>query len=504
MSPFIRLHGISKHYGGVPALSDVDLDVFPGEIHAILGENGAGKSTLMKLLTGVVQPSSGDLELDGTRIRLASPRYAAAHGLVCMFQELSLVPDLSVAENILLSHGLTRGGFFLRRARRDVAAAMVHVGAAHVPLDAPVRALSLADRQLTEIAKALYRRPRLLILDEATSALTRERAERVFDVVREARAAGVAVLFISHRFAEVEALADRVSVFRNGRHVETFAAGARSREAIVALMIGQRLVEFYPPRPPPPPEPRPEPVLSVRRLSWGEDLRGVDLDVRPGEIVGIGGLEGQGQQALMLALFGVLIGITGELSVAGRMVRNLTPYRAKAPWPGLALVPQDRKTEGLILDLSIAENLRLAALDRASSGWGEDDGTMARLVGRLGLVYGRLEDAVSTLSGGNQQKVVLAKWLALAPRCLLLVDPTRGIDVRAKAQIYGLLRELAAEGMAILLQSTDQEELVHLCDRVHVFYRGKVNAVLAGATLTSESLIAACMNLRPFGAEREA
>jgi len=497
MTPLVRLISISKHYGGVPALTDVDLAVEPGVVHAVLGENGAGKSTLMKLLAGVVQPSAGRMEIDGQPVRLASPREAMARGIVCMFQELSLVPDLSVGENIVLAGGLTRAGFIRRAAWRDAAAALARIGGEHIGTDTPVRALSLADRQLTEIAKALYRRPRLLILDEATSALTRSQADQVFAAVRTARAAGAAILFISHRFAEVEALADLVSVFRNGRHVETFPAGTRTREAIVALMIGQRLAEFYPPRLAPPPDPALPPLLAVRGLAWQSELRGVDLEVRPGEIVGLGGLDGQGQQRLMQALFGVLIGVTGEVAVAGRPLGRLTPHRAKRPWPGLALVPEDRKTEGLILDLSIAENLALAWLDRCSFGLLRGQGELAgRLVRRLGLVYGDIDDAVSTLSGGNQQKVVVAKWLALGPRCLLLMDPTRGIDVRAKSQIYGLLRELAAEGMAILLQSTDQEELVHVCDRVHVFYRGRVNAVLQGAALTSEALVTACMNLQ--------
>jgi ribose transport system ATP-binding protein len=497
MAPVVRLTGISKHYGGVPALTDVDLDVAPGVVHAILGENGAGKSTLMKLLAGVTQPSAGRIEVDGRPVRFASPRDAAALGIVCMFQELSLVPDLTVGENIVLSQARTRAGFIRRSAWREAEAALARIGAAHIKLNVPVRALSLADRQLTEIAKALYRRPRLLILDEATSALTQSQTARVFAVVREAKAAGAAILFISHRFAEVDAVADRVSVFRNGQHVETFPAGTRSREAIVALMIGQRLTEFYPPRLTPP-DTAAAPLLTARGLSWHGELRGVDLDLRPGEIVGLGGLDGQGQQLLVQALFGVLIGVQGEITVAGKQVHRLTPNAAKRAWPGFALVPEDRKTEGLILDLSIAENLQLAWLDQCRFGLLRDQGDIAtRLVRRLGLVYGGMDDAVSTLSGGNQQKVVLAKWLALGPRCLLLLDPTRGIDVRAKSQIYSLLRELAAEGMAILLQSTDQEELVHVCDRVHIFYQGRVNAVLEGDTLTAEALVAACMNLLP-------
>ena len=498
MTPLIRLSGIGKQYGGVPALTEVDLEFEAGVVHAILGENGAGKSTLMKLLAGVTQPSTGSLAVDGKPERFASPRDAAARGIVCMFQELSLIPDLTVGENIVLAQAATRAGFIRRSAWRAAAAALARIGAGHIALDATVRGLSLADRQLAEIAKALYRRPRLLILDEATSALTQSQADRVFEVVRAEKANGAAILFISHRFAEVEAVADRVSVFRNGRHVETFPAGTRSREAIVSLMIGQRLTEFYPPRLTPPPAASVAPTLSVRNLTWHQELRGVDLAVRPGEIVGLGGLDGQGQQRLVQALFGVLIGLHGEISVDGETVAHLTPHRAKRPWPGLALVPEDRKTEGLILDLSIAENLQLAWLDRSPYGLLRDAGGLGeRLVHRLGLVYGHMDDAVSTLSGGNQQKVVLAKWLALSPRCLLLLDPTRGIDVRAKSQIYTLLRELAAEGMAIVLQSTDQEELVHVCDRVHVFYQGRVNAVLEGDSLNAETLVAACMNLQP-------
>jgi ribose transport system ATP-binding protein len=315
-------------------------------------------------------------------------------------------------------------------------------------------------------------------------------------VARAPRAAAPAILFISHRFAEVEALADRVSVFRNGRRVESFVAGARGRDEIVSLMIGRKLTEFYPPRPKRSTLDGREPRLSVRGLSWREELFGVDIDVRPGEIVGVGGLDGQGQQLLLLALFGMLIGIEGEIHVEGRKLGAMTPHRSKARWPGIALAPEDRKTEGLILELSIAENMRLAALDRGRWGMVSSDAAAAdRLVARLGLIYRHLDDPVSSLSGGNQQKVVLAKWLSLAPRCLLLLDPTRGIDVRAKSQIYTLLRELAAEGMAILVQSSDQEELVHLCDCVHVFYKGKVNAVLQDDLLTSEALVAASMNI---------
>ena len=267
-------------------------------------------------------------------------------------------------------------------------------------------------------------------------------------------------------------------------------------------MVGQRLSEFFPPRINPAPDPAAAPVLELRNLTWEPEIRDVSLAVRPGEIVGMAGLDGQGQQHLLQAIFGLLRGVTGEVRVDGRMTPS-DPHRAKQPWPGLALVPEDRKTEGLILSLSILDNLRLAALDRRPGGLMRGtppEEVRARAVlDTFDLVYKSMDDPVGSLSGGNQQKVAIAKWLALGPRVLLLMDPTRGIDVRTKAQIYRVLRQLAAEGMAIVLQSTDHEEMVHLCDRVYVFYRGRVNTTLEGNALTSEKLVAACLDLVDAG-----
>jgi ribose transport system ATP-binding protein len=496
--PVVELASVSKSYGGAPALTDVDFACHPGVIHAVLGENGAGKSTLMKLLAGVVQPTSGSIRIDGEPIRFTSPRRAMARGIVCMFQELSLVPDLTASENIVLARASYRAGFVRKRSFAEAAAALERIGAGHIPLDLPIRHLSLADKQLVEIAKALHGKPRLLILDEATSALTLDQVDRVFAVLRELKAEGVGILFISHRLREVEAIADLMSVFRNGRHVDTFPAGTRSRDEVVALMVGQRLSELYPPRLAPPPALSVAPVLEVEHASWEPEIREVSLAVRPGEIVGVAGLDGQGQQHVLQAIFGLLKGVKGDIRVAGRTVPS-DPHLAKRPWPGLALVPEDRKTEGLILALSIRENLRLAALDRRTSGLlagttPEETRAMETLTA-FDLVYRSLDDPASSLSGGNQQKVAIAKWLALSPSVLLLMDPTRGIDVRTKAQIYAVLRRLSAEGMAIVLQSTDHEEMIHLCDRVYVFYRGSINATLTGDDLTSERLVAACLNL---------
>jgi ribose transport system ATP-binding protein len=496
--PLIRLKSVSKSYGGVPALTEADLTCEAGIVHAVLGENGAGKSTLMKLLAGVIQPNAGTIEVDGHAVTFASPRDAAKHGIVCMFQELSLMPHLSVGDNMVLVLPPGRFGVVGRAGYRAARAALDRIGGRGIALSSRIADLSLAERQLVEIAKAVLRKPRLLILDEATSALTSELVETVFKVVRELKQEGVAILFISHRMHEVDALADRISVFRNGRHIETFDAGERNHNEIVRLMIGQSLKELFPPRGAAVPA-SVAPLLRVRDLSWNDQLSHVDLDVRPGEIVGLGGLDGQGQQQLMHAIFGVLNRVTGSVELDGKPIARIDPPRAKAPEIGLALVPEDRKTEGLVLDMSITDNLRLAALGRLPMGLmrssGELDAGLAQLIDRLALTFGTLDDPVGTLSGGNQQKVVLAKWLALSPRCLLLMDPTRGIDVKTKAQIYRLLKDLAGEGLAIVLQSTDYEELIHLCDRVYVFYRGTVNRELTGDALTADALIAASMNI---------
>ena len=493
-APLIELSGISKTYGAVRALRDVDFSAFAGTIHAILGENGAGKSTLMKLLSGAAAPSAGDIRVDGRPVRFSGTRDASSRGIVCMFQELSLMPGLSVGDNIVLARPRTRFGLLRRRAYDEAAAALARIGAEGIALDTPVQELTLAERQMVEIAKALYRKPRLLILDEATSALGAAAVEKVFSVVRDLRDEGCCVLFISHRFHEVEALADRVSVFRAGSHVRTFPAGSLSQREIVALMIGQSMEELFPPARPPVGRDTP-PCLALRNVGFGHELRDISIEVRPGEIYGLGGLDGQGQQRVPQAVFGTLSGVTGTIEVAGRSFEARSPYKAKRPDFAIALVPEDRKTEGMIQTLSIADNMRLAGLGLGSRDAAQREKRFHDLLGRLELVCGSLSDPVSSLSGGNQQKVLLAKWLALGPRCLLLLDPTRGIDVKTKAQIYRLLHDLALEGVAIVLQSTDYEELVHLCDRVAVFYAGRIAGELAGETLTPENLISAAMGL---------
>jgi ribose transport system ATP-binding protein len=492
---FLALSGISKRYAGVRALEGVDFACERGKIHAVLGENGAGKSTLIKVIAGVVQSDSGSMRLAGHDVSFATPSAANAAGVVCIFQELSLLPDLSVADNISIASPPRRFGLIDARAqRRRAEALLAEIGCEDVNPLMRVRDLPLSRRQMVEIAKALGQRPKLLMLDEATSALTSADVEKVYAMLARLKSEGVAILYISHRMHEVEALADRASVFRNGRHIETFDKGVRSTADIVQLMIGRDIAAQYPAKPA---RKAVKPVLALDNLSWERHLDRISLHVGAGEIVGLGGLDGQGQKSLLLALFGVLRGVTGRITVEGREVRPGSPAAAKSA--GVALVPEDRKTEGLMLPMSIADNLAIASLDAISTGpfvdRAKERAAVQHGIARLQIKIGAPSDAVSTLSGGNQQKVVLAKWLMTEPRIILLNDPTRGIDVGTKQELYRLMRELADQGAAILFYSTDYDELIGCCDRVAIMYDGRIVRELEGAELTETNIIASALNI---------
>ncbi len=504
---FLTLTQVSKRYGGVRALDNVDFSCGRGRIHAVLGENGAGKSTLIKIVAGVVQPDSGAIRLDGAERRFANPSAATAAGVVCIFQELSLMPDLSVADNISIAAPPRRFGLIDARAqRRRAEELLAEVGCEDVNPIIRVRDLPLSRRQMVEIAKALGQNPKLLILDEATSALTSADVDKVYALLARLKSENLAILYITHRMHEVEALADRASVFRNGRHIETFDKGARSTAEIVQLMIGRDIAAQYPPKPNRAPG---GPALKVDNLGWENRLAGISLEVRAGEIVGLGGLDGQGQKTLLLALFGVLRGVSGAITVKGRAVRAGSPARAKSREIGIALVPEDRKTEGLMLPMAVADNLTIASLRDLSFGPFIDAGKEADAVEagikRLRIKLGAASDPVSTLSGGNQQKVVIAKWLMIGPSVILLNDPTRGIDVGTKHELYRLMRELADQGAAILFYSTDYDELIGCCDRVAIMYDGRIVRELAGADLTETNIVASSLNIdaaRATGARR--
>jgi ribose transport system ATP-binding protein len=495
---FAELSGVSKFFSGARALEGVDFSCTRGSIHAILGENGAGKSTLIKIMAGVVQPDSGTLAVEGQAQKFSRPSEAARSGIVCVFQELSLLPDLTVADNISISDPPRRMGMIDRQAqRRRAEELLARIHCEDVDPRALVRDLSLSRRQMVEIAKALGKNPKLLILDEATSALTSRDVETVYGVLGELKAQGVGMLFISHRMHEVEALCDRLSVFRNGRHIETFDKGARSQNDIVKLMIGRDVSHQFPPKPV---RPAPNaPHLVVDNLKWENRLNGVSLSVGKGEIVGLGGLDGQGQKELLLALFGVLRGVDGTVAVGNANGLTGSPADAKGGTNRIALVPEDRKTEGLMLPMSISDNLLAASFDRVSVGPFIDPGKEKKAVEdaikQLQIKLNRPEDPVATLSGGNQQKVVIAKWLMTQPEIILLNDPTRGIDVGTKQELYRLMRELADEDRAILFYSTDYAELIGCCDRVAVMYDGRIVTELTGDAITEEALVSAALNI---------
>ena len=499
--PLLEMRGVSKRYGGVRALQEADLVIEAGRIHAVLGENGAGKSTLIKIMAGVIAPDEGQMLLDGRPVTFESPSDAQTAGIACIFQELSLIPDLSVADNISISDPPQRLGIIDRRAQRRVAEqALARAGADNIHPSALVKDLSLSRRQMVEIAKALARRPRILILDEATSALTAADVTKIYGVLKRLRTEGLALVYISHRMHEIAELADECTVFRNGRSVASYAAGTKSDGEIVELMIGRELSAEFPPRPARPAK-ESTPRLEVAQLGWGDRLRDISFSVHAGEVVGLGGLDGQGQRELLLALFGVLRGTTGRISIDGKPATIGSPSDAKRGAIGMALIPEDRKAEGLMLPMSVRDNLSFAALESLSRFGVVDRAAerdaVERIVRLLGIRTDGTRVPAGSLSGGNQQKLVIGKWLMVSPRILLLDDPTRGIDVGTKQEIYQLLRELASGGAAILFYTTDIDELVGCCDRVLVMVEGAIRRELAGAEITEHALVSSALNLKP-------
>jgi len=514
VQPVLELIDVSKRYGGVRALERARFACASGRIHALLGENGAGKSTLIKMMAGVVQPDEGRIVLQGQERRFTHPQDAVNAGIACIFQELSLMPDLSVADNICITNPPRRFGLIDQRAQRRIAEqALKRAGADDIHPLAPVGSLSLSRRQMVEIAKALAREPKILILDEATSALTAADVQRVFALLKRLRDEGLAIVYISHRMHEIAELADDCSVFRNGQHVATFEAGTKTDVETVTMMIGREISHAFPPKTVPATAAATgagAARLEVRDLCWNERLHHIDLSARAGEVVGLGGLDGQGQREFFFALFGVLRGVSGSVRVDGSIVSASSPRAAKSARSSMALVPEDRKTDGLMLPMAVRENLSFAALDALSRAGvidrARESEAVQRMVRQLSIKAPDLDDAVGTLSGGNQQKVVIAKWLLNAPRIILLNDPTRGIDVGTKQEIYLLLRQLAAAGAAVLLYSTDYAELIGCCDRVAVFFDGRIVRWLQGDQLTEHALVASALNIEsaPSSAQREA
>lgn len=497
--PLLEAIEVVKYYAGVTALDKADFSCRAGSIHALIGENGAGKSTLIKILAGVVTPDGGTFKIDGQLVSLDSPAKAGGLGIVPVFQELSLLPHLTVAENIFITNPpRNRLGLIDRKAlHRQTEELFDSFGFHHLDPEALVSELPLAQRQMVEIAKALSRHPRLLILDEGTSALGSREVKLVFQVLERFRQDNRSVILISHRMDEIEEIADTITVFRDGRDVGMFPAGAVSHDELVQRMIGRKLEQVFPEKPPRPAGEKT--LLEVKNLGWEHVLHNINFSLRQGEILGLGGLEGQGQGELLFALFGVLKNLQGTIYIEGRPTRINSPAAAAQMGIGLALIPEDRKTEGLLLPMSVGDNITMTTLDRRTRlGLLDDRGekaAMQRVIDQLKIKTASTRVPVRNLSGGNQQKVVIAKWLLTQAKILLLYDLTRGIDVGTKQELYQLMRSLADAGAGILFFSTELAELVGMCDRVLVLYEGQVRRELKGPEITEENLVAAALGL---------
>ncbi|MDA3631257.1 sugar ABC transporter ATP-binding protein [Saccharopolyspora sp. WRP15-2] len=497
----LELIGVSKIYPGVRALDAVDFDLRPGEVHVLLGENGAGKSTLIKMIAGAHRPDTGEIRVDGKQVRFHGPEDAERLGIATIHQEMALVPQLTVAENIYLGRPPRRFGVIDRRAMRRQARELIERMGLDLDVDAIVGELGVAHRQLVEIAKALSLDTRFLIMDEPTAVLSRSEVDRLFGIVGDLTAQGVGVVFISHLLDEVAEIGDRVSVLRDGTKVGEVPADTDQAE-LVRLMVGRSVDQQYPPR-----EAEIGDVqLEVRGLTSYGVLSDISFTARAGEVLGIGGLVGAGRTELVRALFGADRYDRGEVLVGGRSIPSGDIAAARAA--GLALVPEDRAGQGLVLGASVAENLGMATIsDRTKAGLVDlaaQRREAAESVQRLRIRTPGLDQPALALSGGNQQKIVIGKWLLAEPRVLILDEPTRGIDVGARAEIYELINELARAGTTVLVVSSDLPELLGLSDRVLVMADGRLRGELDGAEATQERVLALAVSAENTGGESDA
>jgi ribose transport system ATP-binding protein len=490
--PLLAARDIAKAFPGVQALRSVALRLMPGEVLAVVGENGAGKSTLMKILAGVLQSDAGTIELGGRPVRLASVDAAERLGIVLIHQELNLADKLDVAGNLFLGREPTWGGPLRLLSRRIYPAAeaiMRRLGLDCSPRTV-VEDLAVGQQQLVEIGRALSLKSRVLIMDEPTSSLTQRETDRLFKVIRDLKSDGVSVLYISHRLQEVEIIADRVTVLRDGRNAGELEHEEIRHDAIVRLMVGRELKQFY--RRTHEVAASPAPVLRAEGMRWLErSSQSSGLVVDAGEIVGLAGLMGAGRTELAEALFGVRRLLAGQLLLDERVVQIRSPTDAIAA--GILLVPEDRRLQGLVLPDSVKRNISLGSLD--SLEWlrlvtlRRETELAESMRQRLGIRTPSIRQAVGLLSGGNQQKVVLAKWLARAPRLLILDEPTRGVDVGAKAEIYAIMDQLAAQGVGILMISSDLEEILGMSDRVLVMHEGRLVQELTRDQLSEQAIM---------------
>lgn len=489
MRPLVRLHNITKTFPGVRALDDVSLDILAGEVHALMGENGAGKSTLMKILSGAYQPDAGAIEIEGRSVRIHGPSESARMGIGMIYQELTVLPNLDVGRNLLLGREPVAAFGHIDRRKLYAEARQILLGL-DLAIDprTPLEELAIGQRQMVEIARVVAGNPRVLIMDEPTSSLGKHEEEILFDLIRKLRHRGTAIVYISHRMDEVFLLADRITVLRDGRRITTQPAAALTRPELIRLMVGRNVEET---------QRRAEHnrvgevVLEARGVRCGSRLRNGSITLRAGEVVGVAGLVGAGRTQLARVLFGVVRAEAGEIRIDGKPVQLRSPRDAIRA--GVAYVPEDRKGLGLVLINSVQFNLMLASLRELS--WRgvlskQRIGALYRdWVERLRIRVASPQTVVENLSGGNQQKVVLAKWLARRPRILILNEPTRGIDVGAKAEVHALIREIADQGVAVMAISSELPEVLAISDRIVVMWSGETVGEVSAATATEEAVV---------------
>jgi len=488
VAPLLEVRGLGKRFPGVRALHNVDLTLARGEVLAVIGENGAGKSTLMKILAGVQPADIGEIFIDGQPVRFQSVREALTHGVALIHQELNLAANLDLAANIFLGREPHQFSFINQAKLHAEAVEHLQRVGLDLPADTLVGDLPIGRQQLVEIAKALSCKARVLIMDEPTSSLSQHESETLFEVVRDMRAQGISVIYISHRLGEVKELADRVLVLRDGENAGELSHEEINHDAMVRLMVGRDLEQFYDRK-------QHDPGAIVLEL---EDVRTpahphaeISLQLRDGEIVGVAGLVGSGRTELLQTIFGVTPAVGGRMRMAGEPFAPRNPREAIRA--GLALAPEDRKQHGLILQMAVRENASLASLGRDQQNgllnFKAEEKVAAEAVEQLAIKTPNLDQATVHLSGGNQQKVVLGKWLALKPRVLLLDEPTRGIDVGAKREMYRLMEQLAADGVAILFVSSELEEVLGMADRALVMHEGRLAGELNRNQLSEEAIM---------------
>ncbi len=480
------MRGISKHYPGVTALDHVDLEIIEGEVHALAGKNGAGKSTLIKTLGGATRPDSGEILLNGKKVTLHSPHDSIAAGIAIISQELMLGPELSVTENIMVGRlpKTKFGTVNWDEARKSASAALAQLGI-DLDLNIPVKELSTAQQQAVEIAKALSRNAKVLVMDEPTSSLPNKEVDHLLDTIRRLSAQGITIIYITHKLKEIFAVSDRITVLRDGKLIRTCPIDEIDNAKVVELMVGRSADAMFTKGPG---SVQNEPVLEVKRLTREGAFYDISFTLNKGEILGIAGLLGSGRTEILRSIFGVDAVDSGEIYVDGKRIEH--PSVTEMIANGVSLAPEDRKLQGLVLSMNISDNINMASLHSAVRNLGEEKKISKDLFSRMGVKAPSIKTLVSSLSGGNQQKIVISKWLATGPKVVLLDEPTRGIDVGAKADIYRLVEQLASKGVAVIIVSSEFPELLSVCDRIIVLHEGRQDAEFTYGNVDEETLMA--------------